>query len=300
MKKGIYLVLITTLISGLANFFNKFAMQALGKDAFQYTFLKNGLVAIIISVVIVGLMVLPKLKKMSYSDWFKLLLIGLVGGGIPFLLFFKGLSLTSAVSASFIHKTLFVWVALLALPLLKEKISGLQFIALGVLLLGNIIFESFKGLSWGMGETLILFATLFWAIETILAKKMLQTIDPLILAWARMFFGSCFIIVFLAATNNIAGTFNLNLQQMPWLLLVSLFLMGYIITWYSALKKLPANVVSSILVLASPITTILNSVFVSHKILSLEKFYGLIIIVSCLLVFIFASQYKDKKSENSI
>ena len=159
IRAGVYLVIATAIISGLANFFNKFGMQALGKNAFQYTTLKNVVVALVLSLIILTPWILPKLKSLSRKDWARLVLVGLVGGSIPFLLFFKGLSLTSSVSASFIHKTLFVWVAILAWPVLKEKITKLQFLALGILLLGNVIFENFKGLSWGTAETLILVAT---------------------------------------------------------------------------------------------------------------------------------------------
>ena len=98
-QKGFYLVLGTALISGLANFFNKFGMKALGKDAFQYTTLKNVVVALILTLIVLTPFIFKKLKKLVRKDWLKLSLIGLVGGSIPFLLFFKGLSLTSPVSA---------------------------------------------------------------------------------------------------------------------------------------------------------------------------------------------------------
>ncbi|MFA6215384.1 MAG: DMT family transporter [Patescibacteria group bacterium] len=298
MKQGIYLVVITAIISGLANFFNKFGLQVLGKNAYQYTTLKNVVVGLILSLIILTPWILPKLKSLTKKDWGKLILVGLIGGSIPFLLFFKGLSLTSAVSASFIHKTLFVWVAILAWPVLKEKVSKLQFLALGVLLLGNVIFESFRGLSWGMAETLIFIATLFWAAETVIAKISLKNIDSMVLAWGRMFFGSVFLAGFLSATGNTAGLLTLNLTQFSWLFLVSALLTGYVVTWYAALKKLPATVVTCFLVIASPITTFLNSVFVTHKLVSQNIFGGVIILAGVLLIWKFnelESKIKDKE-----
>lgn len=283
-KKGIYLVIITAIISGLANFFNKFGLQALARDSFQYTTLKNTVVALILSAIVLTPWLLPKLKKLSRREWVQLALVGLIGGSIPFLLFFKGLSSTSSVSASFIHKTLFVWVAILAWPLLKEKISKLQFFALGILLLGNVIFESFKGLSWGMAETLILMATLLWAVETVIAKKVLHQLDSTVLAWGRMFFGSIFLFGFLAMIGDTAGLLTLSLPQVGWLVLVSAFLTGYVLTWYAALKKLPATVVACFLVIASPITTFLNSAFVTHQ-LSSQKIIGASIILVAVMLF---------------
>jgi drug/metabolite transporter (DMT)-like permease len=284
MKKGIYLVIITAVISGWANFFNKFAMQAVGKNAFQYTTLKNIVAALILSLLVLTPVIWPKLKQLKRGGWLKLVLIGLIGGSIPFLLFFRGLSLTSSVSASFIHKTLFVWVAILAWPFLKEKVSKWQFLALGLLLFGNVIFESFRGLSWGLAETLILIATLMWAGETIIAKKVLANIDSTVLAWGRMFFGGLFLIIFLLITRNTAGIINLSFNQLGWLALVSILLTGYVLTWYAALKRLPVMVVTCVLVVASPITTFLNSAFVSHKLVG-QNVWGVAIILVGLILF---------------
>jgi len=82
----------------------------------------------------------------------------------------------------------------------------------------------------------------------------------------------------------------LNSLQLSWVLLVAVFLTGYVVTWYSALKRLPVTVVSSFLVLAAPITAFLNAGFVSHQ-LSSEKIFGtLIILVASLLIWRFRTK----------
>jgi len=295
MRKGIYLVLATAVISGFANFFNKFGMQALGKNAFQYTTLKNVAVALILSLFVLTPIIWPKLKKLTKKNWAKLMLIGLVGGSIPFLLFFKGLSLTSPVSASFLHKTLFIWVAILAWPILKEKITKLQFVALGLLLFGNIIFLGFKGMSWGYAEIIILIATMFWAIENVIAKITLKQVDAIVVAWGRMFFGAMILIGFLLVTGNTSGMLSLSFSQVGWILLVSVFLTGYVTTWYSALKRLPVTVTASFLVLASPITTFLNAVFVTHQ-LPTQKIWGTLLIIIAVILFVIANSAKRNEA----
>src|SRR3989338_9363596 len=72
-KNGVYLVLITAVISGLANFFNKFGLEVLGKNAYQYTTLKNIIAAVILSLLILTPLIWPKLKKLSANDCLKLL-----------------------------------------------------------------------------------------------------------------------------------------------------------------------------------------------------------------------------------
>lgn len=116
--RGIYLALTTALISGFAVFFNKFAGKLWG-DSFVFTTVKN----IPVGLAFLGIILAPKffseLKALNKKQWAYLLLIALIGGAIPFLLFFKWLTIASAANAAFIHKTLFIWVGLLAVIFLK-------------------------------------------------------------------------------------------------------------------------------------------------------------------------------------
>lgn len=145
-----------------------------GATPIPYTTLKN-------SVVVVGFLAavgLPaswkELRGLTARQWLTWIGLGVIGGGIPFLLFFQGLSTASAASAALIQKSLFIWVALLALPLLKERLGVWQVLGLIVLAVGQLLLQPLSGWgSWSMGDTLILIATLLWADETILAKKVL-------------------------------------------------------------------------------------------------------------------------------
>jgi drug/metabolite transporter (DMT)-like permease len=65
------------------------------------------------------------------AQWLAWIGLGVIGGGVPFLLFFQGLSTASAASASLVQKSLFLWVALLAVPLLKERLGSWQVLGLG-------------------------------------------------------------------------------------------------------------------------------------------------------------------------
>ncbi|MDO8669200.1 MAG: DMT family transporter [Candidatus Buchananbacteria bacterium] len=300
MRKGIYLVLITAVISGLSIFFNKFALEALGKNAYQYTTLKNIIPAVLLSFLILTPFIFPKLKKLNKGQWLKLFLIGLIGGSVPFLLFFKGMSLTSAVGAAFIHKTLFIWVAILAWPLLKEKLGKIQLLALLILVGSTFIFGGFKYFSWGYAHSLILAATVLWAVESIIAKIILRDLDYLLVAWGRMFFGSLILIGFLVFTKNTGGLLTIDLSQFLWLGLVGLFLTGYVISWYSALQKLPVTVVSSFLVLASPLTTLLNNLFITHQFPSKDILGLATVLVALILLWQFKPIKKYEFNTKSI
>lgn len=257
-KKGLWLVLGTAIISGISIFINKFGVQ--GIDSSLFTGAKNFIVAIFLFSLIILAKDFKKLKELTKKDWLKLSFIGLSGGSIPFLLFFKGLQLTSASQGSFIHKTMFLWVGILALIFLKEKVS--KGIAIGaiMLLLGNFLLLKMNNssLALTLGDWLILAATLLWSIETIISKQALKTIDNKIVAFGRMFFGSLIILVFLAATNNLSLVAKITSSQLIWILITSAFLLGYVFTWYSGLKYVKATVATTILLLGSVITTLLD------------------------------------------
>lgn len=262
-SKGVNLAFLTALISGFAVFINKFGVS-FWKDPYAYTTAKNIATAVLVTGLIMLLKKLPELKRLSQGLWIKLILISLIGGSIPFLLFFKSLTMISAPEAAFIHKTLFLWVALFSYPFLKEKLSSIQFAALGILFLGIFMFDSPANWKLGMGSILALLATLLWAAENIIAKKILKEVSPSIVGWARMFLGSLFLILFLSFTGKISDLIPSSMEQTGWAILTGILLFGYVTTWYAALKYAPATIVSSVLVLAAPITAILNSIFITH------------------------------------
>jgi drug/metabolite transporter (DMT)-like permease len=260
---GITLAFITAIISGFAVFINKFGVS-LWSNSSVYTTAKNIVAAMFLTALIFILKKSGELRKLSKKQWSKLLIIALVGGSVPFLLFFKSLTLVSATEAAFIQKTLFIWVAFLSYPFLKERLNRIQFIALGILLVGVYLFGAPSKWSFGTGSAMALGATILWAIESVVAKKALAEISATTVAWARMFFGSLFLISWLLFTGDIVGIIPSSASQGAWALAVGIVLFCYVVSWYSALQKAPATTVSSILVLAAPITAILDGVIVKH------------------------------------
>ena len=87
---GFLLVLATALVSGVSTFVNLYAVKGTNSDAFVTV--RNLVVAAMI-VPLAYLGARGASRPLRAFDWGRLALIGLVGGAIPFLLFFHGLSL---------------------------------------------------------------------------------------------------------------------------------------------------------------------------------------------------------------
>ena len=269
MKKGLLLVLSTAIISGFAIFINQFGVSII--NPYIFTGLKNITVAVLVCCLLFTMKDGRLLKGLSKKYWGLLLAIGLIGGSIPFLLFFKGLSLTTGVQGAFIHKTMFIYVAVLAALFLKEKISKKLLFGGLLLLLGNAFLLKFIPYSLGKGDLLILLAALFWAVENTISKYTLRELPSRVVIWGRMFFGSIFILIFLVATGQIGLIGTLNISQMAWVVVTAIILLGYVITWYTGLKYVPVSVATPILLLGAPITTLFSFIYTEHYFFRLRE-----------------------------
>ena len=143
MEMGVRLVLLTAIISGFSIFLNAFAVK--GIDSSIFTFSKNLLVVFLLSGVLISLRAWKEITSLHRSQWLLLTLIGLIGGSIPFLLFFKGLQLSIGPTASFLHKSLFIYATIFSVLFLKERVNLKFIIPALLLLLGNFVFAAASG-----------------------------------------------------------------------------------------------------------------------------------------------------------
>jgi drug/metabolite transporter (DMT)-like permease len=254
---GIALAFVVALISGVSVFVNGYAVKQV-PDAAVYTTLKNGVAALILigfaALVVRG----AEVRALDRRSWTGLAVIGVIGGSVPFILFFSGLAIASAPTAAFIHKTLFVWVAMLAVPFLGERLGVFPIAALGVLLAGQFLAAPPTGVVWGTGETMILAATLMWAIEVVIARRLLVADVPSpVVGAARLGIGLIVLVGYLAVSGRLPVLAGLTATQFAWGLGTGVLLAAYTATWLAALRRAEASVVASVLVIAAPITAAL-------------------------------------------
>lgn len=258
LRWGVGLAFATAVISGFSIFVNAFAVKQL-PDAAVFTTLKNGVAALLL-VGLAAVTVRPaEIRAMDRRSWSRLAIIGIVGGSLPFLLFFTGLAQASAPSAAFIHKTLFVWVAILAVPFLGERLGLAQLAALAVLLGAQFLVIPPNGVIWGTGEALIAAATLLWAVEAILAKRLLASVPSGVVGAGRLGIGLVVLIGYLLVAGRASAVAALSTEQWAWVLGTGLILSAYVATWFAALRRAPASLVTAILVVGAPITATLQA-----------------------------------------
>ncbi|OGK21265.1 hypothetical protein A3C23_02015 [Candidatus Roizmanbacteria bacterium RIFCSPHIGHO2_02_FULL_37_13b] len=294
LKKGIGLALMTMVISGFSNYVNKIAVMKI--DPVLHTTIKNSLVFIMIGGFYMLFNRRHSISKLTRADKLRLILIGIIGGGVPFYLFFTALVNVSAINAALIHKSLIFWVILLAIPYLKERINIFHIIGVVLLFGSNFLIGGFSGFKFSLPELMILSATILWAIESIVAKRTLKHVDPTVMVAARMGIGALILLLITVLTGKLSVAPSLSLNQWALTIMTSFLLFGYVMTWYRALKYAPVITVASILVGATLITNILTAI-IDTKNLALYNWQPSIIVISGLL-FILLGTFRSNIATN--
>lgn len=258
---GIGLAILTALVSGASVWLNASAVRAVG-DPILFTTLKNGVAA----VLLVGLAAVlverapARIAALHGRNLMGLVTLGVVGGSVPFVLFFSGLASASAPSAALVHKTLFVWVALLAALVLRERLGALQLGALGVLVVGQLLVQPADGLAWTSGEAMIAAATGLWAIEVVIARRLLASVPAPLAAASRMGIGLVVLVGWTALDGRLAGFGALRAEQWAWIAVTGALLTAYVTGWYAALRRAPASSVTAVLTIGAPVTAAIQLV----------------------------------------
>ena len=274
---GLVLVLFTALISGVSVFVNSFAVQGTNSDAFIT--IRNLLVAGML--VPLAFLVRPADRApLRRKDCIRLAAIGLVGGAIPFVLFFRGLSMAEAAgaTASFVYRTLFLMAAVLGIVVLREKVSPRLALGGVALLAGNALLLSLTSPIWTDGTALVLAATLLWAVEYTMSKRALRDLPSATVALGRMGFGAVFLFAYLAASGQLGAVAGFSGAHVQWILISAVFLLAFVSTWYAGLKHVDLSTATAVLVLAFPVTWALK-VLAAKEALGLVEAAGAAVVV---------------------
>lgn len=262
-RSGLLLALATACISGVSIFLNSNGVKAYGSAA-VYTTAKNLAAAILLSVVIAfGLRRGTRLTRpTSWRQWATLAAVAVIGGSVPFVLFFEGLARASATQAAFLHKSLVIWVAILAVAVLKEKMSAVHYVAIALLIAGQI------GLNGGLsgilavfadgGAMMVLGATLLWSVEVVVSKRVLADVTPWTLSIARMVGGAVVLVAWSAISGTLDQVVPSSSVQWGWIAVSGLLLAGYVMTWHNALARAQAVDVTAVLVAGALVTAVLS------------------------------------------
>ena len=291
---GLVLVLLTALVSGVSTFANLYAIKGTSSDAFVTV--RNIVVAaafVPVALVAARYLRAPALRP---ADWARLVVIGLIGGAIPFLLFFHGLALASAakgsLTASFVYRTLFLFATVFGVVFLAERFHWRVALAAGLLLGGNVLLLSFTAPVWTDGSLYVLAATILWAAEYTLSKRTLRDLPSTTVMLGRMGFGAVFLAGYLALTAQWATVATFSSASWDWVGISAALLIAFVATFYAGLKRVDVGVATSVLVLGFPVTWLL-SVLVQGSSFTVGQALGVVAIVVGVVLAIGVALLRD-------
>ena len=264
-RTGLLLALGAAAVSGVAVFVNGEAVGRFSSPT-VYTTGKN----LVAGMVLVVLAIASGRRRSSSGNAVEVgswtarervgvIAVAVIGGAVPFVLFFEGLARATSSDAAFLHKTLVVWVAVLAVSLLGERLTPLHVGAVALLIAGQIaLADGIGSLRPGVGEAMILAATLCWAVELILVKRLVETLPSTTVGASRIAGGAVLLVVWLAVTGRVADLVSLSMAQWAWLGLTGSILSVFVTVWFAAVARAPVIDVAAVLVPAAVITGLIR------------------------------------------
>jgi drug/metabolite transporter (DMT)-like permease len=276
LRKGTALALMAAVISGFSVFANGVAVKL--ADPVAYTVLKNAGAFVFLAALLIAARDIREIRQMGRKQWLTLALIGVIGGSVPFAMFFIGLSHGGAAVSSFIYRSLFIFAGVFGYLILKEEPKPADMAAAFAILIGNALLVSGDAV-FGTGQMLVLGATVLWALEYTISRKAMSGIRPRTVMAARMLFGAVVLVAFMGASGSLGVFASISAPALGWLALTSLSLGAFLLAWYSALKFMPVFKAACIFTIGGVVTIALESLFLGRAV-SLAETAGIFLVLS--------------------
>jgi len=212
-------------------------------------------------------------------------LLGLLNPFLYYLILFKAYDLLPAQEALTLNYTWAVMVVLLSIPILKQKIKLINFLALMISFAGVIMIAT-KGnpislnLSNPLGVTLALSSSVIWALFWLFNLR--DKRDEILKLFMNFCFGFIYILVFQLIFSNFKfNDFNTILPA----IYIGFFEMGFtFLLWLLALKYSVTTAKVSNLIYLSPFLSLIFIGLVLHERIHYSSIIGLILIISGILL----------------
>ncbi len=301
---GLALAGVTAVVSGVSVFVNSSGVARFD-DATTYTTAKNLVAAVLITAILLvqrrrrafAATAMPPAPTRNPRTVASLAAVAVIGGSVPFVLFFEGLTRVASTDAAFIHKTLVAWVALLAVLVLGERVAVAHLAAIVLILAGYAYLAGGVGLPQiGAGEALILAATLCWSVEVVLVRSLLRRgVPEMVVGTSRMAGGIVILLCWAIVRGALGDLIGLSATQWAWTLLTGLLLTGYVVSWHHALARAPAVDVTAVLSMGAVLTALLAT-GVRGAVL---QPVGLALLIAGGLLVVWASTVDSRASQTS-
>jgi drug/metabolite transporter (DMT)-like permease len=270
---GIAVVLWSTVATSM-----KIALQSY--SFMQLLFWSSATALLILGILMVATKKFGNLIKLPAKAFLKSALYGAINPFLYYIILFKAYELLPAQEAQALNYTWPIMLSLLAVPLLNQKISFKNVVAIGISFIGVLIIATGGNLinlsfSNGQGVVFGLASAIIWALFWIFNIK--DERDELSKLFLNFLFGFIYIVIALLLTSEIVFV---NLKSWLSAVYVGFFEMGItFVIWSIALKKSITAAKVSNLVYLVPFLSLVVIYFILEEPIRFPTIIGLFLIV---------------------
>ena len=282
-RVGYAFAALNAVISGVAIYVNSSGVKTF-KDSTLYTALKNAVVGVCVLMLLFFFTgARAELKRLTRRQVALLAVVALIGGSVSYALDFRGLQLSTPVTAALVDHLQFLYVAIFAALFLRDRFGPAVWLALGVLFVGLSFGVKVNAVRWDTGVIFLLAATVMFAFDFIVIKLLLRSVSMMTVMVFKMTIGSALLVGYVGATGHLGAVRHLTSTQWQYVIVTGLILLAFTVTSIAGLRHASATAVIAIGA-GSPIITTLLVVVNKHTSISSKTLFGLALILVALLV----------------
>ena len=238
-----------------------------------------------------------KSQKIEKSDYKKLLLAAIFGISLNMLSFFKGLSLTTPISASVIMVTSPIMVLIFSSILIRKAIGKLRVLGIIIGLIGTVLLITYgnssnnSGTNSNWGNFLIFVNATSYGLYLVISKSLIHKYHPITLVKWLYLIGLIFVLPF-----GYRDFTEISWQDMPiniyWnigFVIVFTSCVTYLFNLYGLSKLKPTTV--SVFIYLQPVIATIYALIIGSDSLNLIK-VGATILIFC-GVYLVTKQVKE-------
>lgn len=247
VKVGYGFAALNAVVSGVSIYVNSLGVAHFTNPVL-YTSLKNGVSG---ALMLVPLVLLAgqrrQYKELSRRDWGWLGLVALVGGSVPFALYFTGLKSTTPVTGSLGNHLEFAVVALMAVVFLRERLRPSMWAGMAVLLTGVVLSASLGLVQFNGGTVLILCSTVLFSTGFVVVKYLFKgRLSTMVVMTAQLTLGSVVLFAYLAVRGQLSPVAHLDAVQLGYVVGTGLILLVFTATAFVAIRLIRVSAVTAI------------------------------------------------------
>jgi len=223
----------------------------------------------------------------------KMLFIPVMVVFISQISYVNGVYRTSAIAASLIVKLNAVTISILSFIVLVEErrviknpffLLGTLFAFLGV---GGVILgkADSAGDSTNLGAALLIFSMFHWSVYTVMIKRVVDEIDPLVIAGLVPLMACVLFLPTVAIFGDFHRIVEVSTKSRLLLFGSGMLVIGMgNVSYYSALKHVGAPIASSFLLITPLITGILSFFILDERLTHLQLAFSILLLFGCFLI----------------